>query len=71
MISSLSGINPKDLFTIDGQDVWEVESMCESPTITLKNLRTGDKMGGAVGCRLLKDFVPLRKEPSTKQGGLE
>ena len=59
MINTVEGMKPKDLFTSDGKDVWEVESFCGLPTVTLKNLRTGKKISGAVGCLNLKDFVPL------------
>lgn len=61
-IDSLSNIKIQDLFTIDGKDVWAVETYCELPTITLKNIRTGEKRGGAVGCLNLKDFVKLKPE---------
>jgi len=60
MIRSLQDITVRDLFTTSGSDVWEVESFCEHPTITLRNVRTGEQCGGAVGCRNLRDFVPLK-----------
>jgi hypothetical protein len=40
--------------------------MCEQPTITLKNLRTGQEEGGAVGCPNLKDFVRLNPAEGKK-----
>lgn len=59
MINSLKGIKPGMLFTETGTQVWEVVSMCELPTITLRNLRTKEEVGGAVGCLNLENFVPL------------
>lgn len=61
-INSLSGLEPGDLFTTDGQDAWEVKSLCEQPTITLRNLRTGEETGGAVGCLNVQPFIALRPE---------
>lgn len=60
MISSVCNLKPGDLYTTDGKDVWEIESLCEYPTVTLKNVRTGEQIGGAVGCRNVADFVPLK-----------
>jgi len=60
MISSVHSLTPGDLYTTDGKDVWEIESFCEHPTVTLKNVRTGERIGGAVGCRNVADFVPLK-----------
>ena len=59
MIWNLKDIRPGDLYTTDGKDAWEVESFCESPTITLRNLRTGERAGGAVGCLNVSQFIPL------------
>lgn len=61
-IYSLQGVEVGALYTTDGQDVWEVQSYCQSPTITLKNLRTGHTTGGAVGCPNVADFVRLVKD---------
>ena len=59
MISRLEGVEPGDLYTRDGKDAWEVFTYCELPTITMKNLRTGELVGGAVGCRLMAPFEKL------------
>ena len=59
MISRLEGVEQGDLYTRDGKDVWEVFSYCELPTITMKNLRTGELVEGAVGCRLMSPFEKL------------
>lgn len=58
-INSLDGVAPGDLYTKDGKDVWIVETYCEHPTITMKNLATGQKQGGAVGSLIVKSFVKL------------
>jgi hypothetical protein len=59
MISRLEGVESGDLYTRDGKDVWEVFTYCELPTITMKNIRTGELVGGAVGCRLMAPFEKL------------
>lgn len=41
------GLN--NLFTKDGTDVWGVESFCLGPTVTLKNLKTGEKERFGIG----------------------
>lgn len=66
-ITSLKDIVPGDLFTTNGKDVWQVTSMCESPTITLKNLESGAEIGGAVGCRNVETFVRLIPEVPIKE----
>ncbi len=58
-ITSVAGLEPGDLFTTDGKDVWELVSFCEVPTATLKNLRTGETTGGGVGCLNLSKFLRL------------
>jgi len=58
-IDSLEGVKPGDLYTTNGEDVWEVTALCQSPTIELRNLRTNAERGGAVGCLLLGSFVKI------------
>ena len=60
MIYSTEGLEAGALYTSDGKDVWEVESFFEMPSVTLKNLRTGQRMTGGVGCPNFTPFVPLR-----------
>jgi len=66
-INSLHGLNPGDLFTTDGRDVWELVSFCELPTATVKNLRTGEVRDGAVGCLNLAPFVQLKPAEPIKE----
>jgi len=63
-IRSLDGIKPHDLYTKDGSDVWRVVSLCEQPTIRLKNIETEETVGGAVGCLLLSGFQRLVEDQS-------
>lgn len=63
-IDSLNGVEPGDLYTTDGKDVWKVESFCEQPTITLVKMSSQgrglqERKGGAVGCLNLQDFKRL------------
>jgi len=58
-ITSISEVDlRKPFFGYDG-DVWEVQSYCSQPTVTMVNRRTGVTIGGAVGCRNLAKFVPI------------
>ena len=58
-IASLNGVEIGQFYTTDGKDIWEVESYCESPTITLKNVKTEARCGGGVGCLNLSKFQKL------------
>lgn len=59
-ITSLKGIEPGDLFTRDGHDVWEVVAMSHAPTIRLRNIRQPEEMiYGSVGSPNLEKFLPL------------
>mgnify|MGYP001611372240 FL=1 len=51
-------------WTSDGEDIWQMITFCEFPTATLINLKTGEKIGGAVGSPNLKPFIKL--DPSNK-----
>ena len=67
-IRSLNGMEPGDLFTTDGHNVWKVVSYSELPTITLLNMETGEQTRGGVGCRLLADFIRLVPEEKINAG---
>lgn len=67
MIYSTEGLEAGALYTSDGKDVWEVESFFEMPSVTLKNLRTGERMTGGVGCLNFTPFVPLVPEGPSKE----
>ncbi len=47
------------LYTKDGNDVWRLIGYCEYPTATFENVETKERVDGAVGCQLLKDFKEL------------
>lgn len=64
MITSVHLLAVGQLYTSgEYNDVWEVESFCAQPTVTLKNLRTGERRGGAVGSPIVRDFTRLVPEP--------
>lgn len=65
-IKSVHQLEPGQLYTTNGKDVWVLESFCEHPTATLRNLNTDEKRGGAVGCMSLQDFVRLVPEYATE-----
>lgn len=66
-IIGLEGINPGDLFTAGGKDVWRVDWIQPKPTLALRNLTTGRVVHAAVGSPALDDFVPLiRQVPEMK-----
>lgn len=62
-INSVEGMKVGDLYTDGKNSVWEVENYCEKPTVTLKNIRTGKKTRGGVGCLNFTPFVKLVPEP--------
>jgi len=66
-IRTVEGIEPGDLYTTTGDDVWRVDCMFRMPSITLKNVETGELCGGAVGCLNLAEFRPLVPKPAKEQ----
>ncbi len=50
------------LFTITGEDVWRMIYACQDPTATLENIETKERISGAIGSLLLKDFKLLVAE---------
>ena len=44
-------------FTTTGEDIWELVLYCEYPTATMENIKTGDKVVGAVNSPALKRFI--------------
>jgi len=61
-IDSLDGVKPGDIYLGDDGDIYEVESLCIYPTITLRNVLTSLRINGAVGSPLLKPFQRLVSE---------
>lgn len=55
-------------YTTNGEDVWQLISYCREPTATMKNLRTEERVGGAVGCLNLKPFIKLVPEKELQEG---
>ena len=55
-----------DLFTTNGKDIWRVKYWCNEPTVTLKNLDTGEEIGGAVYSRNIQPFVKMIPEREIK-----
>ena len=53
-------------WTTDGTDIWQLITFCEQPTATMLNLKTGGRIGGAVGCLNLQPFVKLTPEKKVK-----
>lgn len=50
--------------------VYIMESYCEQPTATFRDLQSGDKVGGAVGCPDLEGFKPLCTVDTPGDGSL-
>ena len=48
------------LFTTDGNDAWRLVCYCASPTVTMENLETKERVGGAVGSPILEPFKELQ-----------
>jgi len=51
--------NGKSLYTTDGKDVWELLYWYAEPTVTLRNVRTKEEVGGAVYSLNMNPFVSL------------
>ena len=50
-------------FYEDGMgQVWEVAVICEHPTMSLENVKTGQRVGGAIGAPIFDGFVKLVPE---------
>ena len=49
-------------YTTDGKDLWQLVSYCRDPTATMQNVRTEQKVGGAIGCLNLQPFIKLVPE---------
>jgi len=60
-------VNVGDLYT-DGHNVWEIETYCDRPTVTLKNIHNGNKLYGAIGCSNFSNLVKLVPETKIKEG---
>lgn len=54
-------------FTTTGEDIWELIIYCEYPTATLRNLKTGERVGGAIGSPNLQPFRRLVPEKAIKE----
>lgn len=54
-------------YTTNGEDIWRLISYCREPTATMENIRTEERVGGAVGCLNLKPFIKLVPEKEPKE----
>jgi len=62
-------MNEKDIgkyYTTNGEDIWQLISYCREPTATMVDIRTGERIGGAVGCLNLQPFIKLIPEKEIK-----
>ena len=48
------------------KEIWMMCSFCEYPSAILENVRTKERVGGAVGCLNLQPFVKLVPEEEVK-----
>ena len=49
-------------YTTNGEDIWQFIAYCEFPTATMLNIKTGERVGGAIGSLILKPFIKLVPE---------
>jgi len=61
-INSIDDLEPGMYFTTESGQIWVLESCCPLPTATLKNLETGERVGGAVSSLNLQPFIRLIPE---------
>ncbi len=63
-IDHIEDVEAGQLYTQNGNDVWEVKSYFSRPSLILKNLQTGEEMNGGIGClnfRRFERLVPKNK----------
>ena len=48
-----------ELYTQSGGDVWRVEGYFDCPSVTIRNLETGERMTGGIGCLNFQHFQRL------------
>ncbi len=61
-IDYIEDVEVGGLYTDGKNSVWEVKSYANVPTVTLKNLRTGEETRGGIGCLNFAPFVKLVPE---------
>lgn len=65
------GISPGQLYTQDGQDVWDVIWVAAMPTVAMRNLRTQEQKHMAMGSPELALFHRLAEQtPAEKEEAL-
>lgn len=67
-IGTTSGLEPERTCYVDKEsgEVWIVESLFDCPSVTLRSMRTGEKMSGGIGCRNFDNFVKLIREDGNR-----
>ena len=58
----LSKDDVSSYYTTNGEDIWQLITYCEFPTATMLNIKTGERVGGAIGSPILKPFIKLVPE---------
>lgn len=48
-------------FVDDAGDVWQMTSWCGTPTMTLRRVKDGERLDGAVGAPIFENHVPLMR----------
>ena len=56
MINSVEGMEVGQLFTNSQNEIWCLESFFSTPSLTIKNILTGEELNGGVGCLNFADF---------------
>ena len=56
----LQDLKEYDYFTRGKNDVWVKTSWCESPTVCLKNVKTGEIEDFGIGGLTSESFTPLK-----------
>ena len=53
--------NAGELYINEHGEVYQIQSFCMSPTVTMESMVTGSLTGGAIGCLNLETFKPLEE----------
>ena len=61
-INKLKNLEPEDLFIDSNKKIWKLIGIHTKPTVTLENVKTGERINGAIGCSNFDSFIKLIPE---------
>ena len=70
-MSNLNKDKVGKLFTIDGDDIWELTSFIDQPSATMTNHRNGEKLNGGIRSMVLSAFTEVEITKKNQEGDNE